>query len=328
VSVLPLLLILTDLQAAQWYFGASLPLSFYAKAMHAYEGFQNDQNALKFFFIGSLAALPFLGIVCATVTRNQVALLAAFLLPVAATFLYLFTVRQIMGLNGRYYLPFLPFLIVPALLSAGLALEFETRSALTRISAAILGVFLVWVGASPVWLRVSDEYLRLIMPRPIPTPLLVTSSSKPLPETEWFKTIRCLGNYMLSRLPPGASMAASEVGYLGAASPHSTIIDLVGLNDTHIATHGFSMDYLLRLGPDVIWFPHLDYTGLRAGMLKDPRLFDQYIVIAGAFTYGLAIRRDSPFLAQIEVGVHAVWGKLYPQGEKLEDYIVVQEQGL
>jgi len=286
----PVLLIAASLLVCRWYFGVALPLSFYAKAMHTYAGFQSPENALKYLFLGSLCALPFLGMVCATYTRQSMALLAAFLLPVAATFLYLLAVRQIMGHYGRYYMPFLPFLIVPALLCAASGLERDARGATIRISAAILTAPIAFISASPLWNRASDAYFRLILPAPIPVPSLVTTAHEPLPQVPWFEAIRYLGDDVLARLPPGASMAASEVGYLGYIAPRMPIIDLVGLNDTRIGMRGFSMNDLLERAPDLIWFPHLDYTGLRSAMLTDPRLFDRYIVLDEAFNYGLAIR--------------------------------------
>jgi hypothetical protein len=126
---------------------------------------------------------------------------------------------------------------------------------------------------------------------------------------------------LAASLPPGAVIAASEVGYLACSAPAATIIDLVGLNDTHIAVHGFSMDYLLSRSPDLIWFPDRDYTGLRAAFFSDARLFSRYVVIADALNYGVAIRRDSPLRGAIEQHLLAIWPTLYP-AQKLSDFIV------
>jgi hypothetical protein len=93
------------------------------------------------------------------------------------------------------------------------------------------------------------------------------------------------------------------------------------LNDTYIGLHGFSMDHLLARSPDLIWLPHTSYTGLRALMLEDPRLFERYIVINDAFYFGVAIRRDSPMRAAIEKALHSAWNELYPSW-RLADYVV------
>jgi hypothetical protein len=81
------------------------------------------------------------------------------------------------------------------------------------------------------------------------------------------------------------------------------------------------MDYLFGFEPDIIWFPHSEYTGLRSKILSDRRLFDRYIVIAGAFNYGFAIRRDGPRRVLIEKEVAAAWATLYPDFA-MADYIV------
>jgi hypothetical protein len=137
---------------------------------------------------------------------------------------------------------------------------------------------------------------------------------------KWFPIVPAIAR-AVAALPPGATIAASEVGYLACIAPHANVIDLVGLNDTRIGLHGFSMDELLARAPDLIWLPHTDYTGLRATMLEDPRLFAHYIIITNAFNYGIAIRRDSPLRGDIEQAVRAAWSALYPS-RSIADYIV------
>jgi hypothetical protein len=126
---------------------------------------------------------------------------------------------------------------------------------------------------------------------------------------------------LIASLPPGAVVAASEVGYIAAIAPRATIIDLVGLNDTQIGLRGFSMDDLLARAPDLIWFPHTDYTGLRAQILEDPRLYARYVVIADVFNFGIAIRRESPLRGEVEKGLLKAWSKLYP-ASNLVEYVV------
>ena len=44
---------------------------------------------------------------------------------------------------------------------------------------------------------------------------------------------------LIAPLPPGTTVAATEVGYLGDHASQINVIDLAGLNDTDIALHGF-----------------------------------------------------------------------------------------
>jgi hypothetical protein len=317
---LPAILIMAELFFCQWYFGSALPLSFYAKVTGLYSGFQNSQSALGFFFNATPSALPFLSVAVVTAGPMRVRKMAVFLLPVALTFLYLLTVRQIMGYMGRYYTPFLPYLIVPAVLSADEALADGARRPGMRIAFAVPAALILFAATLPLQHIATRALLRSLIPPPVPVPTLLTKATVPLPEIPWFTQIETLEDEVIRPLPDGAVIAASEVGFIGAGSLHTQVIDLVGLNDTQIALHGFSMPDLLARSPDLIWFPHLDYTGLRATMFSDPQLLQRYVVIAGAFNYGLAIRRDSPVRPQIERGVRRAWARLYP-GLGYDDYL-------
>jgi hypothetical protein len=321
IAALPLILMAMDLIACRWVFGVALPLSFYAKSMHGYAGFQNRENAVDYLFCGLGCATPFLAVLCAAPARRRMPRIAAFLLPVAATFLYLLTVRQVMGFQGRYFVPFLPFVIVAAALAFDGAPQRDPRVLRLRISLAALVLLALCFGIGLVRQRAQAAYLGLILSKPVPAPALSIAASEPLPVVGWFAAIRHLSDDVVARLPAGARIAASEVGYLGAASPNAEIIDIVGLNDTRIGARGFSMDDLLDRAPDLIWLPHWDYTGLRGMMLSDARLFERYRVIAGAFNYGIAIRIDSPLRSQIETAVRVAGSRLYA-AQNLEAYVV------
>jgi hypothetical protein len=166
------------------------------------------------------------------------------------------------------------------------------------------------------------SYAARVVPAPISVLSPPTAARAPLPDyPRWYPTVPAIGD-LIAALPPGASVAASEVGYIAAAAPRATIIDLVGLNDIHIGLQGFSMEGLLARKPDFIWFPDTHYTGLRGAMFGDPRLYTQYSVITDMFNFGVAIRRDSPLRGVIEIGVRAAWAKLYPSAS-LEQYVVL-----
>ena len=320
--VLPVGLIGAEFLVCRWYFGMALPLSFYAKLVHAYAGFQNPENAVVYLFYFVRVALPFLGVLAANCRRSDIPKIVAFLLPVAVTFLYLLTARQIMGKQGRFYMPFLPFFVVPALLSADRAFAGDARRTLIRTSIVVVTLFALYAAASPLRTRASEIYLHAVHSQPIVVPEFSHRTRKKLPDIDRGEVIDAMGD-ILAQLPRGATVAASEVGYIGSKGLHIPIIDLVGLNDNRIGTHGFSMDDLLQRAPDLIWFPHTDYTGMRREIFTDPRLLDRYVVVDGAFTYGIAIRKDGSYRAQIEAVLRKAWARHYPS-RSIEDYIVVR----
>ena len=89
-----------------------------------------------------MATLPCLTLAC-LLRRTHLRRILAFLLPLLLQCAYLFTVLQIMGWGGRYYVPYLPFLFVPAL--QVLAAETSRWPALTprRLAALCVAGFML-----------------------------------------------------------------------------------------------------------------------------------------------------------------------------------------
>jgi hypothetical protein len=323
LAVLPVALIGLELVVCWLVFGVPLPLSFYAKSLHIYTGFQNPENAVQNLFMAVAMAAPFIAVALAAGKRRDLALLAMLLLPVLLTFAYLLTMRQVMGWIGRYYLPFLPYMVIPAMLMLDrrLAVATSLRTELKRIGMALAAVAAVAAITWPMQRALEAAYIRAVMAKPVPPPPLPSVATDNLPKKVWFDVIQQVADEIVAPLPATAVLAASEVGYLGAASTGKTLIDLVGLNDTTIGRQGFSMDYLLSRKPDLIWMPSRDYTGLIATIYSDPRLYERYIVIREAFNYGIAIRRDSPYREHLEASSRRAWNALYPD-RRFDDYVV------
>lgn len=325
LSVLPAMLILAHLGLCWLVYGTPLPLSFYAKSLHAYAGFQNPENAIRYLALALSLVLIYVPMLIAAARRRDIGLVLALLVPVALTFAYLTTLRQVMGWLGRYYIPLLPYLIVTSLLLLDRAIaDKRLRAALPRRLAIATGAVALFVC---LWLPlrgpVYAAYARLVIPPPITGPNLPVAAKEPLPKVEWHDGIEAIGAHVAARLPRGAVLAASEVGILGSKGRHVALIDLVGLNDSTIGRRGFSMEYLLSRKPDFIWLPHHDYTGLRRLILSDPKLFELYDVYAGAFIYGIAIRRESPHRAAVEAAVQSAWNQVY-KDRSMADYRVLR----
>jgi len=106
---------------------------------------------------------------------------------------------------------------------------------------------------------------------------------------------------------------------MGAMAPQVNVIDLSGLNDPQIALHGFSMAALLAQKPDLVWLPFRDYT--RDQFFDSSDFLSEYTIYDGALTYGIALRKESPYYAQIMAGMKRIWAKEY-SGYRMEDYVV------
>ena len=312
---------------ARLYFHSWLPLSFYLKSRDGYLGYRMRwypvTSALAFLRTGGgfLLALALLA------RRRDARLLLLHLLPLALVMAYLCTVTQIMGMAARYFMPYLPLLAVPALLllDGGLH-EYSTRASAPRAynlpahacAAALVVAFLLYWRPLPLQAALEAR----AEPRVLgySDVVFVTPATQPLPTLAYDDTFRAIADGVVSALPAGATVAASEVGYLGARFPRINVIDLAGLNDNPFARQGFSPDALIDRHPDLIWMPHDDYTLQRGLLLTDPRLLREFDLYAGAMNYSVAIAKNGPYRALLESRLAALWPQLYP-GTTPEEYL-------
>jgi hypothetical protein len=319
--VLPALLIGIDLLVCQYVYGTALPLSFYAKSGAAYDGFLNRENPIRYMAQASPAALPSLVLWC-VFGRGHGRYLAAVGLPVLATVLYLATVHQIMGFEGRYYVPFLPFLLLPAatVTADGLARSRHLTVPRARFIAAVsLAVVLLLTGKQ-VLNRVEAVWLAWTLPQPVPQSRPAIAARAPVPRLKATGAWEIVARRISGHLPAGTVFAASEVGQIGGYAPYVTIIDTAGLNDREIGLQGFSADRLVERAPDLIWLPHDHYTGARAALFASAAFRRDYRLLVGAFDYGLAIRVNGPRADAVAKVVSEAWRQTYP-GLDQRDYI-------
>ncbi len=303
------------------YFGTPVPLSVYMKGKQAYLGYRgvwHPELILPEFLAG---AQVFLAAWLLLARREDRRLLVACGAPLLAMCLYLQTVTQIMGFHARYYAPYLPLIVIPAMLLVDRRLQDGKLSALRLRLTAAVALFGVLLGLS---LESVQAAIRRVEHHPRdeydPAQLQVKATAS-LPRTEWQPMMLSVTDLLVAPLPHGVTVAATEVGYLGRRASQANIIDLAGLNDTDIALHGFHMDRLLARRPDLIWMPHTDYTYQRGVMFSDPRLLQQYEVYANAANFGLAVRKDSPYRADIDRQLGVFWAAMYP-GTTPDAYLV------
>ncbi len=313
-----------ELSACKLYFGTPVPLSVYLKGKAAYEGYSGiwHPELLLILFLNSCQM--FLMALVLLFRRADWRLLLCCFVPALAVFGYLQTVTQIMGFYARYYAPYLPLVVIPALLllDRRLADEDWLSTRLLRFrGAAAAAMVLLLIMLSTASVQAKIRHVEHRSRTEYEAAELTVDATLPLPQASWQTMMLSVTDDLLVPLPSSGTYAASEVGYLGERVPQATVIDLAGLNDTAFALHGFRMDDLLRRRPDVIWMPHSDYTYLRGVMFSDPRLLAAYDVYAGAGNYGIALRKDSPLRAAIDRQMTIFWQKNYP-GYQQSQYLV------
>jgi hypothetical protein len=99
---------------------------------------------------------------------------------------------------------------------------------------------------------------------------------------------------------------------VASVAPEAVILDLTGLHDREVALHGFSAPALFQQKPDLLWLPHWDYTQMIRDFLDSDELWAHYDFYPDAFTYGVALRRDSPHSEALRALFAARFRAVYP----------------
>ena len=319
------LLLAVQLVVNKRLFGDYLPLPFLVKSAGYHRGYLGTDlwNSGHMLFVFLHEALPFLLVIFVCACRAVFPHLVALLVPMALTFGYYDSLTQIMGYEGRFYYPSLPFLVLGAYIALDSWWEHRATSSsstspasLVRVCAALIGMIvlnapLAKTAAAAFCRRSPTESPETFTFREYPSP----RDARQLPIGALFQPF----DELLRKLPRPITIAASEYGYVGARHPEIPIIDLVGLHDRRIAQQGFSVDYLLSREPDLIWLPHLDYAHLRQQILNSDAFAAQYEYYPYIYRHGVAIRKDAPFVAEIRTALAESFAQLHP-GQQLADY--------
>lgn len=311
-------MLVIDAAIKKIYFGVPFPLAFYVKRMGFYEGYtgHHNWNTVAYMILFLQQIMPFLVLALFTMQRKHLRILFVCLFPAILHFNYLLTVEQITANHARYYFPAVPFMILPAMvmLDDFITDRIEGVSWPTsRMIKSVMASALLVAMLSPLFGdRVAGFYRIYVLERAdkkFQQPVLGTALAPKLP---WSQSLLAM-SHVIANLPNGTVVALSEVGYIGALSPHIRIIDSAGLNDTEMVRKHISAGHVIAQRPDLIWLPHSDYTALVAAILRNPDFKREYTYYPGAFAYGIAIRKNSPYRKDITSSLSQEWSRTYPR---------------
>lgn len=308
-------------------FGDVLPLPFFAKGNGFYQGYLGvaKWNAMTEMLLFCTAALPCLLVLVSAASKQSLLRLGVIAAVVIATFAYYATVTQIMGWQARYYYPSIAFAILAAFTAqASEATTSPTPSSRHSSTWRLLaGLAVLLPALSPPVRGVAAHLWEKHVLVPPAAVQSVTryrpSTDRALPALGWWDSIMAMGD-LLEDMPQGTSLAASEYGWIGSRFSHLTIVDLVGLHDRTLAHRGFSAAYVLSREPDLIWFPHGDYTFAVAQILDSPVFQSDYEYYPKAYDYGIALRKSSKSYAGMKEAVTRGFSRAY-QGLSMSDFV-------
>jgi hypothetical protein len=302
--------VLLQVWVAMREFGTLLPLAFYAKSFNPYgaaiAAAYRWSGLGQWAFFMACNLLPALAIGAGLWRGGRVwwrfhtiAERVLMLALVAFMLYHLLLVLPVMGYSARFYYPVWPLL----LWLGGRSLVFLLRTQPQRAEAMLrylhpralalgLGVALLALGGLQAW-RGRPAGAKAQWGR-----MDAASAYHALGRNNW----PCLLEF--NALPSSLSIASTELGILGALNLDRRIVDLSGLHDAEAASYGFNPDKLIHLQrPDLIYLPQDDYAEMRADLLAHvdfERLYLAYPAAALDAFQGLALRRDSPFFAQMQ----------------------------
>lgn len=298
-------------------FGDFLPLPFFVKRGGFYQGYVGafKWNAMEYMLDFCVAAIPCLLVLVCTIRQKAIPQIAAIGVAVLVTFGYYATVMQLMGWQSRYYYPSIAFCFLAAFISIELHAATPTLAQCTTISwRSFAGLMILLPVLSP---SLRQEAISRWEKHVIGNPKAVQcvtqyrrSTDARLPSLGWWNGIQAMGA-LIARMPPGIAFASSEYGQIGSRFPDLTIVDLTGLHDRTIAHHGFSTACLFSRSPDLVWFPHGDYTHAVALILDDPVFRCDYEYYPQAYDYGIALRKTSKVYATMKKELEREFVQVY-----------------
>ena len=307
--------------------GDFVPLPFFAKSSGFYQGYLGTSkwNAMGEMLSFFREALPFILLAVCMASRRAIPRLVAIAVPMLVTFAYYLTVAQVMGWHSRYYYPSLPFLVLGALVAVDSARGPDADSSPSSgysFSWRVLVALIFLLGTSPqIGEAAAQAWQKYVIGAPTvfqPRKVYRVAARSPLPPLGWSRGIVEMA-MLLDRIPQDVTLAASEYGFIGSQYPKISIVDLVGLNDRQVAHHGFQADYVLSREPDLIWFPHDDYTWAVKQLVENPAFLARYDYYPGAYDYGIAVRRAARRYSLIGSLLAQEFARIYP-GLKMSDY--------
>ena len=285
-------------------FGDVLPLSFYAKKSGFTEGYTARYfwNPIKYITQIVAYMMPFILTLFVFTRRKNVLWLSAYILPLVVTFIYYFSFDQIMGFNARLYFPFIPYIIIPAIiLLDDRLLEFKGRnfelfnlnSMISKLSLLLVFLF-VMVFSKYRFINQYENYL-------------IQQGKKEaiaMPEFDNRRYNREVSikkiTEILKQFPDDFVFAATEHGYISGDNPTKRILDFSGLHNQQIAKEGYSEEILKKENPDFIWLPHQDLTVLHYRIRTGTYFMENYELIPSVYAFGCAIRKDSKYYEELK----------------------------
>ncbi len=305
-------------------FGDPLPLSYYAKKTGFYEAYLGRFNAVEYLKDYFRGLLFYVLVIFYTYQKKNLQLFTMFAAPVLLSILYFFTVIQIMGFGARFYYPSFPFIFTLSVLLLDDFLQtfrFQYPAMVAHLGRRTVLLLLLIIPLYYTEKALEQFYGKLVYDKSYAAGLEIEKELEKtdIPHVPGYYSLLEMGDFV-QKCPPGVVIAASEYGYLSATACKAKIIDFVGLHDNYIARNGCSVPYLMKQHPDIIWFPHRDYTKLIKEITFDDEFRKNYLYVPGGFSWGLAFRKDSPHYEAIMKAFLPVWKKNYP-GLKMQDYL-------
>ncbi len=318
------IVLLAQMGIAWSYFNSPVPLPFYAKALHLYEGFIGYKFVPLRQWLSFLIAYRFLFlaitvdvVVYFRTWRKVSTPLEKSLLIATGLFMayYFFFVLQIMYMNQRFYYPTLPAV---ALLAACSMVRLANRFGNWWQSFSKPVPTFGWIAATVFcWLLLLPLQASALGSVEMLARYGIASFGT-LDEYQaywgdfWYRMDQ------FSKLPNDMVMATTELGHPGIMNPDRVVVDFSGLNETAFAKQKFSADKLFQLyQPDLIYMPPRAYQGMVRSLTENPQFrrdYDYYPEdTLTPISMGVAVRRSSKYylrLHQIVTEPHQWEGSL------------------
>ncbi len=287
------------------YFGNILPIPYYVKTPNFYKAYLgiDKWNTFEYLSILVIFTFPFIVLILYGFLQKVKPILV-FLIPWFISTGVMMNKVQIMGMYSRYFIPSIPFLIIPGLLvlrdlKKGKESYFFI---ITKLCMIVLGIFITLSYSTVIGNNLFREKQKKAEEVACNYEMTFKDNLYDHLKSELVTSI--IDDLVKEVNDVNFTMAASEHGYISALHRDNVVVCLAGLHNTHILKERAFNTTVIRKSldeykPDFMWLPHVDYPVLRHDLIYSKIFRKNYDLYYNIFDFGIAIRKDSPFKEKI-----------------------------
>jgi hypothetical protein len=280
------------------YFGYVFALPVYVKTSGFYEGdkIQNLFRSSYFLFMSLVCFAPLIYISLLDNIKVK-GVYTAILFSMIVVISYLATVEQMMGMAGRFYVPYLSLLIISIALFNKPLKSHSTKKTIGAFIVTALILISVKIYDYSEYITWGEYDEKISEKHYIPP----KKDKHVLQEDKYILIAK-----ELAKIDDKYIIASGEHGAIAAYNKNKTIIDIIGLHNESIAFGEDILETVVEADPDIIQLPYTIYLSLRKNFIDYYANNPDYYYMPDKMIMGVVIKKDIDDYENIKKAIEAI----------------------